>query len=382
MSAAMTRGDRAQVCDERTARMALACVSEPGDNALGQLVEAEGALAVWDSLAGPRRSTPWGRRLPGARLAEVRAGMRRRNLRFIMPGDEEWPARLDDLAHVGQGAIKARPLGLWAAGPGHLAQWTARSVAVVGTRTSTRYGEAVAADIAADLAQSGVAVVSGGAYGIDIAAHRGALAVHGRTVAVLASGLDQPYPRGNARVFAELCEHGLIVSELPPGERPSRPRFLGRNRVIAALGVGAVMVEARLRSGAKNTLNWANDLGRVLMAVPGPVTSVYSEGPHDLIRSNGTLVTSAAQIREAIAKLGQEMLPIERGPDRVVDHLDDLLREVFEVVPGRGGRSATEVAERCGRDLLSTIDALAQLEELRLIVNGDRGWKLASGSVG
>lgn len=316
-------------------------------------------------------------------MAEVVAVMRHRRLRFLMPGDSEWPDQLDHLAHVRRENIKAQPLGLWVAGPGHLRDWAARSVAIVGTRTSTRYGDAVATDLAADLAASGVAVVSGGAYGIDIAAHRGALAVRGRTIGVLAGGVDQPYPRGNARVFEEMCGQGLVVSELPPGERPSRTRFLGRNRVIAALALGSVMVEARLRSGARNTLNWADDLSRVCMAVPGPVTSAVSEGPHELIRAGATLVTTAPQIRDAIGHVGQDVLPFVRGPARVVDSLSDSLTEVFEAVPGTGGLTAAEIGAKCGRDVRDAIAALGELEDLGLVrTHSGNLWVLRPGAVG
>lgn len=374
---------RIAVRDERMARMALACVSEPGDTQLGEIVAASGAEATWHSLGSARRDTRWGRRLASVRLAELIAVMRHRRLRFVIPGDSEWPDQLDDLAHVGREKIKAQPLGLWVAGPGHLKDWAARGVAIVGTRTSTRYGDAIATDLAADLAASGVTVVSGGAYGIDIAAHRGALAVRGRTIGVLASGVDQPYPRGNARVFEEMCGHGLVVSELPPGERPSRPRFLARNRVIAALAIGSVMVEARLRSGARNTLGWAEDLSRVRMAVPGPVTSAFSEGPHEQIRAGATLITSAPQIREAIGRAGQDLLPFAKGPARVVDRLSDSLTEIFEAVPGAGGLTAAEIGAKCGRDLRDAIAALGELEDLGLVrTNSGNLWVLRPGAVG
>lgn len=371
------------VTDERSARMALACVSEPGDKDLADLVAAEGAQAVWHSLAGRRQESRWGRRLVRVRLGEVLAMMQRRSLRFVVPGDEEWPDRLDDLAEVEHDRIHARPLGLWVAGPGHLAQWADSSVAIVGTRTASRYGETVATELAAGLAEQGTTVVSGGAYGIDICAHRGVLAVRGATIAVFAGGLNEPYPAGNSRVFAEIGQRGLLVSELPPGERPSRPRFLGRNRLIAGLTAGSVMVEARLRSGAKNTLNWAESLGRHRMAVPGPISSVYSEGPHHQIQRGASLVTSAAEIQELIAPAGQAMLPLTQGPRRVLDGLSETLREVFEVVPGRGGLAAEEIAGRTGRGLLDTIAALGELEERGLVESNPYGaWRLRAGASG
>lgn len=370
--------------DERLARLTLACVTEPGDPDMAALVAAEGAEAICGSLTGVRSDTRWGRRLPGLRLDAVREAMLRTGLRFVVPGDPEWAEGLDDLTGVAWGRAAGPPLGLWVGGPGDLREWASQSVAVVGSRACTPYGEAVAGDLAADLAASGVTVVSGGAYGIDICAHRGAMAAGGRTVAVLASGADQPYPRGNARALETIRAQGLVVSELPPGEHPSRPRFLSRNRLIAALAKGTVVVEAGYRSGAKNTVSWAQECFRPVMAVPGPVTSTFSAGTHQLIRERkAELVTSAAEIREVIAPAGQDLLPLPQGRNRAVDRLDDVQRDVFEVVPGRGGRGAEEIAIRCGRSLLATLSILGELEELGLVLpTPDGGWRLRPGSVG
>lgn len=379
----MGRQAWADVRDERTARMALACVSEPGDKGLGELVAEDGAEAVWRSLWEGRRESRWGRRLGVVRLREVLSVMHQRRIRFIMPGDAEWPGQLDDLSHAEHVGVKARPLGLWAAGPGHLAEWADGSLAIVGTRISTPYGETIAADLAADVAARGVTVVSGGAYGIDVCAHRGALSARGRTIAVLASGLDAPYPRGNARVFEEIRAQGILLSELPPGDRPSRPRFLSRNRVIAALATGALMVEAKIRSGAQNTLRWADKLSRHRMAVPGPVTSAQSEGPHQELRDGATLVSSAAEVLEIIAPMGQETLPFPHGPSRVVDQLEAIQVDVFEAVPGSGGLLPEQIAEKCGRDLRTTLAVLGELEQIGLAEEDVRGrWRLRSGAVG
>ena len=155
---------------------------------------------------------------------------------------------------------------------------------VVGSRASTAYGEHVASDLSEGLCRRGVAVVSGAAFGIDGAAHRAALAADGCTVAVLAGGLDVPYPAGHSSLMYRIRAAGLLVSEYPPGIRPARHRFLARNRLVAALSGATVVVEAGLRSGAANTAAWARALGRVVCAVPGPVTSSASAGCHALIR--------------------------------------------------------------------------------------------------
>ncbi len=206
----------------------------------------------------------------------------------------------------------------------------------------------------------------------------------GQTICVLANGVDVGYPRGNNRLFDALRSEQLICSELPPGDHPTRTRFLGRNRVIAALAAGTVMVEAGMRSGARNTLSWGEELSRRLMAVPGPITSALSANPHKVIRDRtGELVTTAAEVCELVAPMGQDLLPLQRGRSRVLDGLDEVQRSVFEAVPGRGGLSAGELSARCGLDLMSVLDALAELEDTGLVRRTDRGgWKLEPGSVG
>ena len=163
----------------------------------------------------------------------------------------------------------------------------------------------MAAEFAASVAARGWAVVSGGAFGVDASAHRGALGADGVTVAVLACGVDVPYPVGHTELLDAVAAQGVIVSEWPPGRTVSRLRFLVRNRVIAALATGTLVVEAGERSGAVNTARHARDLGRRLMAVPGPVTSDQSAGCHRIIRDwQGTLVTTAAEVIEHLSPVG------------------------------------------------------------------------------
>ncbi|EFG73920.1 DNA protecting protein DprA, partial [Mycobacterium parascrofulaceum ATCC BAA-614] len=196
-----------------------------------------------------------------ARLTEARRGidcaaadlelLARRGGRLVTPDDDEWP--LLAFAAFANASVKARagaPMVLWAQGPARLDEVAQRAAAVVGTRAATSYGEQVAEDLAAGLAQREVAVVSGGAYGIDGAAHRAVLNADGITVAVLAGGLDVPYPSGHSALLHRIGQHGLLFTEYPPGVRPARHRFLTRNRLVAAVAGAAVVVEAGLRSGA------------------------------------------------------------------------------------------------------------------------------------
>jgi DNA processing protein len=299
----------------------------------------------------------------------------------------------------------ARPYALWLRGNADLRFACTRSVSVVGSRAATSYGAHVAGEIAADLGERGWAVVSGGAYGIDAAAHRGALAAEGVTIAVLACGVDYPYPAGHADLFAAICAQGLVVSEWPPGSRPARTRFLTRNRVIAALACGTVIVEAGERSGALNTARHAADLGKPLMAVPGPVTSAQSAGCHRIIREwSATCVTRAADIIEMLSPLsvpdplapgggrqpsdapdtwprgrGAPCHPGVLGQDDDAPCRDDLdadCARVLDALPSRGGAGTSTVAVEAGVDLDTVLRCLGQLASLGFIERCDRGWRL------
>ena len=300
-------------------------------------------------------------------------------MRFIVPGDAEWPAALGDLASCDGERFGGVPVGLWVAGPGHLARWCKQAVALVGSRAATRYGESVSFNLASELVKGKDAwtVVSGGAYGIDAASHRGALALDGRTIGLFANGLDLNYPPGNAGLIQMIKASGLIVSELPPGSNPTKHGFLARNRLIAALSSGTVVVEAAARSGALNTANWAAAMGRVLMAVPGPVTSAMSVTPHRLIRDGqATLVADADDIRALLAPFGRSPeLPFGGAP-RWQDGLSGDQSVVREVLPGRGGLSVSEVALASGVPVPRCIQALRGLEDLGVAAVDERGrWR-------
>ncbi|RCK68230.1 DNA-protecting protein DprA [Desertihabitans brevis] len=300
--------------------------------------------------------------------------------RFVVPGDEEWPAQLEDLAGCeplsDRGGV---PLGLWVRGAGRLGQLAAGAVAVVGARAATTYGQGVAQDMAFDLTAQGTAVISGGAFGIDAAAHRGALAAGGGTVAVLASGVDVAYPRANQTLFSQVEEHGLLVSEHPPGEHPTKVRFLGRNRLIAALSAATVVVEATARSGARNTASWATRCGRVLAAVPGSVHSAQSVTPHRLIADGeGVLVTGAADVLALLAPLDATR-PGAPGHQqrRLLDDWDPGTVAVREALPARGGLTVSEISLRSGLDVPDCLAHLAWLEQEGHVTSSGTGeWHL------
>jgi DNA processing protein len=362
---------------EKRARLALSCAVDGGEPEAARLVARVGAQGAWAKIAEGALGEPLARRAAATDVEAVERFAARVGARFVVPGEEEWVSGLEDLAHVDP--IQRRggaPFGLWLRGPGQLPALVARSVAVVGSRAATAYGSGVATDLGAELAELGVTVLSGMAFGIDAAAHRGALAAGGPTVAVVANGVDVAYPPGNTPLFEAVAGQHLVVSELPPGAHPTRVRFLARNRLIAALTQGTVVVEAALRSGARNTAGWALECGRPLMAVPGPVHSRASAAPHLMIRSGqATLVTCAAEVVELVGGLGEHPVPSGVTPQRVTDALSEEQLAVFEATPARRPVSFGEIALAAGVPVPSCLAALHVLEDLGLVEASGQGWR-------
>ena len=297
--------------------------------------------------------------------------------RLITADDAEWPLLAFNSFTGVTGRPQAHePMVLWAVGPATLDEISDRAAAIVGTRAATAYGEFVAADLASGLATRDTAVVSGGAFGIDGAAHRAALAAEGVTVAVLAGGIDVPYPSAHTAMLRRIPEAGLVISEYPPGERPARHRFLTRNRLVAALAGATVVVEAGARSGAANTAAWAGALGRSVCAVPGPVTSSASVGCHVLLRGGANVVTRTEDLIELIGHVG-ELAPDETRPESALDSLADGDRRVYDALPARGSRTADEVAVAAGLPATQVLGPLAVLELSGLVVRSGGRWKLA-----
>jgi DNA processing protein len=378
--------------DDRLARVALACLIEPGSRELGALVDREGAVGALTRLrtktAGAELVAAAAARLAlGDPLALAEIAVRRTERlggRIVTPDDEEWPAQVDDLRrippigkpHVDRDVFP--PLCVWVRGHVPLADAVRHSVAVIGSRASTAYGNHVATEIAYGLATGGWTVVSGGAFGIDAEAHRGALAAGGVTVAVLASGVDRVYPLAHANLYDRITDDGLLVSEWPPGAEPHRHRFLIRNRLIAALTRGTVVVEASARSGAKQTAGRARMLGRPMMAVPGPVTSAMSVGTHQLLRQpEGRLVTSAAEVIEEVGRIGDDLAPLVRGPDRPRDRVGDTYGRVLDGISPRHPAGPQQIAAAAGLPLRVVLQALPLLRDDGFIVEDDSGgWRL------
>lgn len=364
---------------ERIARAELLRASEPATSGLVRHVREVGAV---QAIADIRR----GATVPGLdtlglrqRLLDISgeqdlAAAGRLGARLVCPGDVEWPAALDDLEAVG-----AESFGLWVRGSITLDAAVERAVAIVGTRVPTEYGSYVAGELAVGCAERGWTIVSGMAYGIDAAAHQGALAAGGLTIAVLACGVDVPYPKGHVSLYERIVDSGLVVSEHPPGAAPQRTRFLVRNRVIAALSAGTVVVEAAARSGARSTARHAGELYRQVMAVPGPVTSSTSVGCHQLLRDrpDTVLVTRADEVIEQVGALG-EFADRASGPVRRRDLLGPTVSRVLDAVPVQRQQPVERIAATAGMRVDAVAAALAALAVHGLVEQRGGDWAMTT----
>ncbi len=374
----MTPGER----ELRRARAYLNRVAEPPAPALSELITEVGPVRAARLVAAGRVPDRVAGEV-GARRSEDRAEADLCEIaalggRLVVPEDAEWPGEAFRCFVTPTATIDERwrtPVALWARGRSRLDELAQRAVAVVGARAATGYGEHVAAEFGYELADDDFVVVSGAAFGIDGAAHRGALAAEGRTVAVQACGLDRAYPAGHQSLLDRIAQHGAVITEYPPGVRPARHRFLVRNRLIAALAVGTVVVEAGVRSGARRTAAAAAALGRVVMAVPGPITSALSVGCHLLVREEqAVLVTRAAEVAEAVGRIGADLAPPLISPRQRTDGLSAELLAVYEALPARAPRHPEQLVRDSGIPLHRVRAALPLLELQGLTGCGVSGW--------
>ena len=286
--------------EEKSARLELFAATEGGSSFWGSEITQQGAhqtlLRIKDGFYRSSKAEKTLSQLHPGGAAALFESIEKAGGIFITPSDPSWPQQLDDLATA--------PIGLVV--KGKVDSLKARSIAIVGTRNPTPYGARIASDFAAGFVDREWSIVSGGAYGIDTHAHKGALIAEGITIAVIASGIDINYPAGNERLFAEIAELGAIVSEVMPGTPAFPSRFLTRNRIIAALSMSTLVVEAAFRSGSLRTARDAAELMRPVMAIPGPINSPTSEGTHRLIGERAAeIVTSVSDAVELITSLEQ-----------------------------------------------------------------------------
>lgn len=292
--------------------------------------------------------------------------------RFLIPEDDQWPAALADLEST-------EPLGLWILGEAAIPP-SNQVLGLVGSREATSYGDSAATTFAIKARSMGLTVLSGGAYGIDAQAHRQALHAPGTgtaTIAVLAGGLDHFYPAGNEDLLRWIARDGLLVTEMPPGMRPNRYRFLNRNRLIAALSKVSIVVEARYRSGALNTANHAHDLGRTVGAVPGPINVPSSAGCHRLIKTTPTLLiddpTDLDGLYEPIGA-GQQPAHAE-GHEQPHDILTMEEMLVYEALPLRAGRNIEQLCGMTGLSVPRITGVLTKLARHQLAEQNASGWR-------
>ncbi|NMH78445.1 DNA-processing protein DprA [Pseudonocardia xinjiangensis] len=370
--------------DVLLARAYLSRVAEPPAPALARLVAEIGPVEaarrvhegrVSEPVAGETSARRAVRRAEADLAAAAAAGAR-----LLTPEHAEWPHWPFAAFEVSGRRELAPPLALWVRGPGRLAALCEQSVAVVGARAATGYGSHVAGDVSAGLADRGFTVVSGAAIGIDGAAHRGALGVEGPTVAVLACGVDRAYPAAHQMLLERIAGSGLVVSEYPPGSVPGRHRFLVRNRLIAGMAAGTLVVEAGLRSGAQRTAADATALGRLVMAVPGAVTSGLSAGCHRLIREGALLVTRTEEVLEAVGRLGLDLAETPgSGIERPTDGLDPVAAVVHDALPARAHRETRWLAMEAGVPIGAVRVALVDLERRGLVEHCDGRWRRPRG---
>ena len=354
----------------RTRSAVLAAVMLQPSTKLHCDLRARSVEEVWDMFVrhDPLISTSLLTRFAAIEPDVLLRTTERSGARIVIPGDAEWPMQLDDLGET-------RPWALWFRGHPLPSE---RSVAIVGSRSCTNYGERVAAEFAHGVGDAGYSIVSGGAFGIDAAAHRGALAADAHTVAVLACGVDVAYPAAHSALFERIVERGTLISESPPGAHPTRPAFLIRNRLIAAMSYGTVVVEARHRSGALSTSRHAVELNRIVMGVPGPITSPESSGVHALIKAGAELVTSADDVLSLIAPLGSVLGEVVNDTEREWDALSPTEQLVYEALPRRQavGVDSIFTSLTSNVSLPGILGALIGLAQRGLVAEGfDGTWK-------
>jgi DNA processing protein len=362
------------VTDDRLARATWSRLAEPSDPNGVDLVARYGAgpaLRVVVESRGPAYERLRSRLVvldprPGLDLLAELGG------RLVCPGDAEWPEGFE--------LLSAPPFCLWVLGPLELTQACTRSVSIVGSRASTPYGNDMAGYLADGVAERGLTVVSGAAHGIDGSAQRAVLLADGATIAVVAGGIDRAYPKAHEGLLAEIAQRGAVMSEVPLGSAPTANRFIQRNRMIATMTQGTVVVEAAARSGALNTARTAANHGRPVGAVPGPVTSHVSAGCHQALRDGyAVAVTDPAEVVELVGRIGVDAAPRPVGAVRAGwDDLDADARQVLEALPKTRGSAVAKIAVVAGLGQDSVRANLGRLSLLGLAERDGAGWRRAA----
>ena len=376
---------------EILARAAFSVITEPGDRFAGwllnrypavdiieclqqgyqfeELLDSQARVALFEKFGDlatlfAAAKERWQPRFAFKTVLAALDAARHLRAQLITPLSPNWPSGLGLLD-------EAAPHCLWFKGDSRLFALSARSISIVGSRLATSYGEYVTTEVVSESVSNSLAVISGGAYGIDAIAHRATLAVDGFTIAVLAGGIDRLYPAGNFELLQKIGEQNLLITEQAPGSSPTKWRFLQRNRIIAALGSATVVVEAGIRSGALSTANHANQIGRKVGAFPGRIDSPQSAGCHELIRGSGAvLLGSAAQAIDLATDSAEVLEPFAQG----LGQLETRLLDALTTKPQRLER----LAVKAGLTSHELTIALGQLQLQGLVQEQLNGWVKAS----
>ena len=352
--------------DDWQARLTLALCVEPGDERIGALVAEFGAVEAMTSLLESDQMPKVRQRLQQAindqQPDRTINHMNQTHVRFITPTSSEWPVALEDLD-------LAKPIGLWCRGRGQLTQSSECAISIVGARASTNYGERIASELGTLAAQRNVATISGAAYGIDASVHRGSLVADGKTIAVLACGVDVAYPSAHQGLLSRITENGCLVSEIPLGQSAHKRHFLIRNRIIAALSQSTVVVEAALRSGSLSTANWVHTLGRQVWGIPGPITSATSAGVH-------------AGIKDGMISIVLDLADVlpEHSPGDLTQSTSELSELIINLL--RNSPSGMEISQlnvatnSAGYLVEEVIATLSVLEIYGQVIRTSSGWAL------
>lgn len=368
--------DQLNKLTEPEARLILSWISDHVDLPLARSISTRGATAALQVITISTVAKPSERRRL-ARLNQIESieqlnqKLDFNKIKYLTPGNEFWPTQLDQLG-------LSAPIGLFIKGDERVLSDIA--VAIVGTRNASTYGARITQELAYELAAIGYTIISGGALGIDVIAHHSTLLAQGTTICVQANGLDDFYPKSNKHVISRIIENGAVISEYPPGRTPNKSQFLERNRIIAALAGGVVVVEAPRISGSLSTANHASKLSRMVMAFPGEVSSENSLGTNELIKTKqAEIITRASDVIELLAPLGQApVLADEIMNKSIYDDLSDNAKLVFETLPLRSGYEAGEIANRSGLARVEVISALSELQIHSAIRKGTTGWVIDS----
>lgn len=370
--------------NERAAWAYLMAVAEPPCRPVSALVADVGAVEAAAAIRSRRVPEghrgvlrPTEARASSIDISEILSAADAVGARLVTPADDEWPGfALLALDQADTAVRGGSPAALWVRGPRRLDQLAGESIAVVGSRAASDYGAHVAGMLTEQLVERGWAIISGAAYGVDAVAHRSALAADGATMAIMACGIDRDYPAAHSRLLTAIAERGVIISEYTPGTTAGRHRFLARNRLVAAMSAGVLVVEAGARSGATSTAAWARKLGRPLGAVPGPISSATSVGCHEMIADGrADLIADVDALISVVRPDGRG--PADHGPPRPTDALTDQQQRVHGAIPGRGGITLEEISVVAGVETDSARAALVMMELGGLVATDGRLWTLA-----